>query len=82
MDLSELGQAEVWIGAFNLGFARLGVDPLGSLAVALDLVVLEELLVAHDLAGGQEVLDLLELQSVALDGRRVVALLVPDTSPD
>src|SRR5439155_18546492 len=58
------------------------VHPLRRLRVALDFEVLSELLAADSLPFAEESLDLLENESVALDRRRVMSLLVPDPLPD
>src|SRR5690606_29982382 len=64
------------------GLDRLAVDPVGRVAVALDLEVLAQLLVADRAALGEELFDLLEDQRVALDCGGVVRLLEPDAAPE
>ena len=64
------------------GFERLAVDPLGRLAVALDLHVLLEGFGAHGTALLQQGLDFAEDESVAFEGCGVVRLQMPDVRPD
>ena len=56
-------------------FDPLAEDPVGGCGIPADLTVLAELLVSDCAAFGQEELNLLERQRIALDGCRVVRLL-------
>src|SRR5215208_65264 len=58
------------------------VHPVRRGAVAADLEVLAQLLVADRTAFGQEELHLLERERVALDRGRVMGFLEPDPTPD
>jgi hypothetical protein len=83
VDLAKLGKADQlpWRPIVSL-LNGLGVDPLRSLRVALDLEVLGKFLAPDRLPLAEQPLDLLEDERVALDGRRVMRFLVPDAFPD
>ena len=64
------------------GWRPVAVNPVGGRGVAADLEVLAQLLVADRSTLGEEELDLLEDERVALDRGRVMRLLEPDAAPD
>src|SRR5207249_2649050 len=77
VDLTELGQVDALAGGPILQLLNsLCVHPLSRLRVSLDLEIFRQLLVADRPTLAEEALDLFENQSVALDRRRVVRLLV------
>ncbi len=82
VNLPKLGQADELAGRPVRSLNGLGVDPLRSFRVPLDLEVLGELLVSDRLSLAEEPLDLLEDERVAFDRRGVVRLRVPDALPD
>ena len=61
---------------------RLPVHPLGRRSVAPDLQIFLKLPVADGSPLGQKPLNLLQHQRIALDRRRMMGLLVPDSAPD
>jgi hypothetical protein len=82
VDVADLRERDQLAIGPRAGLDALAVDPLGRRPVAADLQVLAELLVSHRAALGQQQLDLLEHQRVALDRSRVMRLLEPDPPPD
>jgi len=63
-------------------FDRAAIDPVGRRGVAAYLEVLAQLLVADGATLCEQQFDLLQDESVALDGRRMMGLLEPDAAPD
>jgi len=82
VDLAHLGQKEIRLVALGFVAVGLGVDPVGSVRVSLDLEILLELLVTDGAPLGKEGPHLLEDEGVAFDRGRVVRLLEPDVAPD
>lgn len=82
MDLPQLCEIDELPVAPLTACDGLRVHPLGGVGVGLDLQVFPEFFVANRAPRLEEGTHLAERQSVALDGRGVVGLLVPDPGPD
>ncbi len=82
MNISNLRETErcLW---FPLTCVQcLTVDPFCGISVALDLHVLAEFFVTYRKTLLQKDLDLLDDQSITLDGSGMMRFLIPDRSPD
>lgn len=82
VDVPDLGKRDEVARGPIAGRQPLLVDPLRSIGVAAHLQVLGQLLLPDRPSLDEEDLDLAQNQGVALDGGRVVRLLVPDVAPD
>ncbi len=79
---SELGHAERSSGTPVARIDGLRVHPLGSVRVPLNLEVLAQFLVTDGATFFEQELHLLQDEGIALERRRVVYLLEPDSLPD
>ena len=83
VNLPDLGQTQDGSGVTEPDpVDGLPVHPLGRRRIAPDLQILPEFPIADGAPFRQETLDLLEHQRIALDGRGVMGLPVPDSAPD
>ncbi len=81
--LPDLGQAQHRSGvAKAVPVDSLPVHPLGRGSVAPDLQILSKFAIANGSSLRQKLLDLLHGQSIALDCRGMMGLLIPDSAPD
>ena len=81
MHLLQLGHGQRLVAGPVSSTHSLLVVPLGRRGIGLDLQVLTQLLVADRPTLPEKGSNLLKDGRVALDGRRVVGLLVPDPAP-
>lgn len=82
VDVAQLGQRDQLAFSPRARLDSASVDPVGPIGVTAYIEVLAQLLVADRATFGQQGLDLLEHERVALDRRRVMCLLEPDATPD
>src|SRR5581483_2291496 len=83
VDLPQLGQVDpLTTRPIKRLRHRLRVNPLRRLRIPLHLEVFGQFLASDGLPFAQQLLDFLQDEGIALDGRGVVRLLVPDSFPD